>query len=527
MFFILATLLLLLPAIANPNALIPLGAAAQSRDDEAASGKAGDAAPAASEHLPSSRRPRPAPASRAAAPPLGADLPATTTEPEAGNRDREPAPTADPGDGDPRRRGVGQDRDQDRNRDRDRDGNRNRDRGRDPLLEPPDRDAEPVSLRIWPMPQGDYEFTQSFGCVPQIGGWYGLTPGCPADTPGFHTGIDLAAPQGTRFYAAAPGWVIEAGLDRAVGLANSRILIQHDGRNADYATEYLHWNVSYVEPGDYVRAGQPIGEVGSVGYSTGPHLHFSVAHFASGERIDPLGWLPRAGANPSVYRGLAPGGRPLTIDGENRNLPDYADPKPPPVPDRQPVPASPDPDRDAGDRRVRANREVEDAQAAGEIGRAAEEPRRDATRDDESRRERDAGAEEPPAATETDDGQARDGRGRRADGDQPANRDEPPPTEKTPAEGAADGGGNGRDDRGGRDDGGGNDGGRDQPAEPAPEPVDTSPFVPDLSAIPAIAPVAESPPREDGNRDGGGKDGGGKVGDGKDEPRKDRDQPKG
>ena len=103
-----------------------------------------------------------------------------------------------------------------------------------------------------------------------------------------HTGIDLAAPEGTPFYAAASGWVTLADYDRPTADANTRIIIQHDGRNEGYATDYLHWIASYVHEGDYVHAGDPIGEVGNVGFSTGPHLHFSVTDLDTGEHIDPL-----------------------------------------------------------------------------------------------------------------------------------------------------------------------------------------------------------------------------------------------
>ena len=114
----------------------------------------------------------------------------------------------------------------------------------------------------------------------------------PRRRPVFHTGIDLAAPEGTPFYAAASGWVTLADYDRPTADANTRITIQHDGRNEGYATDYLHWVASYVEEGDYVHAGDPIGEVGNVGFSTGPHLHFSVTDLGTGEHVDPLRWLP-------------------------------------------------------------------------------------------------------------------------------------------------------------------------------------------------------------------------------------------
>ena len=98
-----------------------------------------------------------------------------------------------------------------------------------------EKKQDPVSAReerVWPLPDGSFVFTQSFGCVPQLGNGNLYLPGagCPADRPVVHTGIDLAAPEGTVFYAAASGWVTLAGYDRPTPDANTRIIIQHDGR---------------------------------------------------------------------------------------------------------------------------------------------------------------------------------------------------------------------------------------------------------------------------------------------------------
>ena len=98
----------------------------------------------------------------------------------------------------------------------------------------------------------------------------------------------LAVRVGTPIYAAASGWVTVAGQSQGDGV-NTQIVIQHDGANDGYSTEYYHWIRSYVRPGDYVRAGDPIAEVGSVGYSTGPHLHFTVVDTTNGQQLDPAG----------------------------------------------------------------------------------------------------------------------------------------------------------------------------------------------------------------------------------------------
>ena len=203
-------------------------------------------------------------------------------------------------------------------------------------------DGRNENIRMWPMPAGSYTFTQPFGCVPQIAQFYQPGAGCPADRPVVHTGLDLAAPEGTPFYAAASGWVTEAGYDREVGVANTRIIIQHEGRNDGYATEYLHWIASFVDVGEHVEAGQLIGEVGSVGYSTGPHLHFSLIELDTGEHVDPTRWLPKEPGTEG-YRGITPRRAAMRLPaGTTAGVPEHTDPNPPDVPTREDVPESAD-----------------------------------------------------------------------------------------------------------------------------------------------------------------------------------------
>jgi murein DD-endopeptidase MepM/ murein hydrolase activator NlpD len=210
--------------------------------------------------------------------------------------------------------------------------------------------ARNPNVRMWPMPAESYTFTQAFGCVPQIAHFYLPGAGCPADRPVVHTGLDLAAPEGTPFYAAASGWVTESGYDREVGVPNTRIIIQHEGRNDGYATEYLHWIASFVDVGDHVEAGQLIGEVGSVGYSTGPHLHFSLVDLDSGEHVDPTRWLPKEPGTEG-YRGITPRRAAMRLPaGTTAGVPEYTDPNPPDVPVREDVPESSDAGKGKKDR---------------------------------------------------------------------------------------------------------------------------------------------------------------------------------
>lgn len=86
----------------------------------------------------------------------------------------------------------------------------------------------------------------------------------------FHEGLDFAASTGTDVFATADATVSVA--ERRSGYGNC-IDLDH-GYN--YLTRYAHLSRIDVKPGDKVVRGQKIGEVGSTGKSTGPHLHYEV-----------------------------------------------------------------------------------------------------------------------------------------------------------------------------------------------------------------------------------------------------------
>lgn len=89
------------------------------------------------------------------------------------------------------------------------------------------------------------------------------------DYPG-HNGIDLAAPYGTPVYASAGGKVVLAGWYGEYGRC---VILEHpDGAR----TLYAHNSRLTVLPGQHVRQGEQIAEVGSTGNSTGNHLHFEI-----------------------------------------------------------------------------------------------------------------------------------------------------------------------------------------------------------------------------------------------------------
>jgi murein DD-endopeptidase MepM/ murein hydrolase activator NlpD len=164
----------------------------------------------------------------------------------------------------------------------------------------------PEGTRVFPMAPGTYQITQDFGCVAHNHG-YPSSPACPPDRPSFHYGTDFGAPEGTKIYAAASGTVTFADIDPSNASGNSMIVIMHDGMNGGYRTEYLHWRKTFVRAGDYVVAGQVIAEVGSIGYSTGPHLHFSVIDVRTGVAIDPMIWLQSSVAPPTLVATLDSG----------------------------------------------------------------------------------------------------------------------------------------------------------------------------------------------------------------------------
>ncbi len=102
-----------------------------------------------------------------------------------------------------------------------------------------------------------------------------------------HKGIDIAAPVGTPVVSAAPGKVITAGWND--GGYGNLVEVQHaDGS----VTLYGHNSRILVKVGQAVAQGQQIAEMGSTGYSTGPHSHFEV-HLPGRGAVNPVAHLPQ------------------------------------------------------------------------------------------------------------------------------------------------------------------------------------------------------------------------------------------
>jgi murein DD-endopeptidase MepM/ murein hydrolase activator NlpD len=112
-----------------------------------------------------------------------------------------------------------------------------------------------------------------------------------------HTGVDFAAPQGTRVLSVADGTVISAGVRGGYGNA---IEIRHGG---GITTLYGHLSrfAAGIHSGTRVRQGDPIGYVGMTGWATGPHLHYEFR--IAGIYQDPLRVaLPKAEPVPARLR---------------------------------------------------------------------------------------------------------------------------------------------------------------------------------------------------------------------------------
>jgi len=101
-----------------------------------------------------------------------------------------------------------------------------------------------------------------------------------------HTGVDFDGADDV-VYAADQGTVIMTVFNAAYGNVT---VVDHGRSGGRYlATFYAHQSGFFVQPGDTVTKGQPIGAVGSTGLSTGPHLHFEVR--LDGVPVDPGAFL--------------------------------------------------------------------------------------------------------------------------------------------------------------------------------------------------------------------------------------------
>lgn len=131
--------------------------------------------------------------------------------------------------------------------------------------------------------------------VPNSGGWvkpcaytvltsaYGWRIHPITGKESFHNGVDLANVSGTPIYAAKGGTVTVTTYNSVYGYY---VQINHgDG----FSSLYAHLTHYVVSPGQTVSAGQVIGYMGSTGWSTGPHLHFTI--YYNGNTVNPMDYI--------------------------------------------------------------------------------------------------------------------------------------------------------------------------------------------------------------------------------------------
>jgi murein DD-endopeptidase MepM/ murein hydrolase activator NlpD len=116
-----------------------------------------------------------------------------------------------------------------------------------------------------------------------ISSYFGGRPDPFTGASEYHNGIDIVNKPGTPILASMAGTVAQVGWNFSYG---NYVILKHAG---NYQTLYGHMTRYIVANGQKVQQGQKIGELGTTGYSTGPHVHFSVFH--NGQPVDPLRFL--------------------------------------------------------------------------------------------------------------------------------------------------------------------------------------------------------------------------------------------
>ena len=103
-----------------------------------------------------------------------------------------------------------------------------------------------------------------------------------------HKGVDMSTDYGVPVYATGDGVVEKVDQGKRRRGYGRQIVINH---KFGYKTRYAHLLKMFVKPGEEVKRGQLIGEVGSTGGSTGPHLHYEVLYM--GRNVNPVNYFNR------------------------------------------------------------------------------------------------------------------------------------------------------------------------------------------------------------------------------------------
>lgn len=141
--------------------------------------------------------------------------------------------------------------------------------------------AARVEASPWPFWRADFHWPATGRISTHFGSqrFYGDVPAS------YHGGMDIAAPRGTPVTSPVPGVVrLAAG---PFALEGNLVIIDH-GRGL-YSV-MMHLSKIDVKAGDIVAQGDKIGEIGSTGRSTGPHLHWGLTW--NGVKVDPEALLP-------------------------------------------------------------------------------------------------------------------------------------------------------------------------------------------------------------------------------------------
>ena len=153
--------------------------------------------------------------------------------------------------------------------------------------------AEVEAVRTRDDDRTDFDTTYIWPVKGRISGVFGsqrIYNGTPKSP---HSGVDVAAAQGTPIHAPAGGIVSFANPD--LYLTGGTVLIDH---GHGVSSNFLHMSRIDVKVGDRVEQGQVIGLVGATGRATGPHMHWGMNWF--NVRVDPQLLMTPAGVPPAT-----------------------------------------------------------------------------------------------------------------------------------------------------------------------------------------------------------------------------------
>lgn len=160
------------------------------------------------------------------------------------------------------------------------------------------------------MGKGNFKLSFPLGVIAPITSIFGWRIHPIDGSPRFHRGTDFGAPYGSPVVAAMAGVVEAAGYMDGYGLT---VILRHNNKQ----TLYAHMSQVFVQTGDTLKQGQLLGQVGSTGNSTGPHLHFEV------HQLTDQGWValdPTAVLNQALAIAQNLPSKPLAFNGQLVNL---------------------------------------------------------------------------------------------------------------------------------------------------------------------------------------------------------------